>query len=66
MPTSLETNAEELKAERQSLADEFNKNPQRLHLAIKIKRIDDQIAERRQAMRTHPNAGPILQGAPHL
>jgi hypothetical protein len=36
MPTTLETSLEELKAERRPLADEFDKNPQRLHLAITV------------------------------
>jgi hypothetical protein len=51
MPTTLETSLEELKAERRPLADEFDKNPQRLHLAIMIKSIDDQIAQCHQAIR---------------
>jgi hypothetical protein len=52
MPTDLETNLEQLKAERKSLADLFNENPQRLQLAIRIKSIDDQIAESTQAVRS--------------
>ena len=52
MPTNFETSVEELKAERKPLADLFDKNPQRLHLAIRIKSIDDQIAECTQAIRS--------------
>jgi hypothetical protein len=52
MPTDLEKNLEQLKTERKSLADLFNQNPQRLHLAIRIKSIDDQIAENAQALRS--------------
>jgi len=52
MRTSLETSLEELKAERRPLAEQFSKNPQRLHLAIEIKSIDDQIAERTLALRS--------------
>jgi hypothetical protein len=51
MPTTLETSLEELKAKRRPLADQFDKNPQRLHLAIIIKSIDDQIDECNQAIR---------------
>ena len=51
MPTTLETSLEELKAERRPLADEFDKNPQRLHLASIIKSIDDQIDQCNQAIR---------------
>ena len=52
MPTNLETRLEQLKAERTPLSDLFDKNPERLHLAIKIKDIDDQIAECAQAIRS--------------
>jgi hypothetical protein len=52
MPTSLETSLERLKAERKPLADLFDTNPQRLNLAIRIKSIDDQIAECTQAIRS--------------
>jgi hypothetical protein len=52
MPATLETSLEELKAERKPLVELFNKNPQRLHLAIKIKGIDDQIAECTEAIRS--------------
>ena len=57
MPTSLETSLEELKAERKPLVDMFNKNPQRLHLAIRIKGIDDQIADFTQAIRSASRQG---------
>jgi hypothetical protein len=57
MSTSLETSLEQLKAERKPLADLFNENPQRLHLAIRIKSIDDQIAECTQAIRSAPRRG---------
>jgi hypothetical protein len=50
MPTTLETSLEELKAKRRPLADQFEKNPQRLHLAIIIKSIDDQIDQCNQAI----------------
>ncbi len=52
MPSALETSLEELKAERRPLVEEFNQNPQRLHLAIQIKSIDDQIADCTQAIRS--------------
>jgi hypothetical protein len=51
MPTTLETSLEELKAKRRPLADQFDENPQQLHLAIIIKSIDDQIDECNQAIR---------------
>jgi hypothetical protein len=57
MATTLETSLEELKAERRPLADEFDKNPQRLHLAIKIKSIDDQIDECNHAIRRASKPG---------
>jgi len=51
MLTNLETSLEQLRAERKPLAALFEKNPQRLLLAIRIKNIDDQIAECSQAIR---------------
>ena len=36
---------EELMARRKLLFEEFEKNPQRLHLSLEIKIMDDQIAE---------------------
>jgi hypothetical protein len=57
MPTSLETSLEQLKAERKPLADLFNKHPQRLHLAIRIKSIDDQIAKCTEVIRSAAQRG---------
>jgi hypothetical protein len=39
---------EELIVRRKLLFEEFEKNPQRLHLSLEIKIIDDQIAESNQ------------------
>ena len=39
---------EELVVRRKLLFEEFEKNPQRLHLSLEIKIIDDQIAESNQ------------------
>jgi hypothetical protein len=60
VPSTSEMSLEKLRAERKSLADLFNKNPQQLHLAIRIKGIDDQIAECTQAIR---NAGQRGEGS---
>ena len=57
MPTNLETRLEQLKAERKPLSDLFDKNPERLHLAITIKGIDDQIAECARAIRSAARLG---------
>jgi hypothetical protein len=40
-----EKKLEELKARREPLARQLEKNPSRIHLALEIKAIDDQIAE---------------------
>jgi hypothetical protein len=40
-----EKKREELMARREPLAREFEKHPNRVHIAIEIKAIDDQIAE---------------------
>jgi hypothetical protein len=40
-----EKKREELIARREPLAREFEKHPNRVHIAIEIKAIDDQIAE---------------------
>jgi len=50
--TNLETRLEQLRAERKPLADLFDKNPQQLRLAIRIKSIDDGIAECTHAARS--------------
>jgi hypothetical protein len=42
---------EELTAKRKPLFEEFENNPQRLHLSLEIKIIDDQIAECNQQIR---------------
>ena len=42
---------EELLAKRKPLFGEFQNNPQRLHLSLEIKIIDDQIAECNQQIR---------------
>jgi hypothetical protein len=42
---------EEMIARRRLLFEEFEKNPQRLHLSLEIKIIDDQIAESNQQTR---------------
>lgn len=57
MATNLKTSLEQLKAERKPLADLFSENPQRLHLAIRIKGIDDQIAEYTQTIRSAAQRG---------
>ena len=59
MPTASETSMEALRAKRKPLADEFEGNPQRLHLAIKIKEIDDRIAECSQEMRRERQLRPV-------
>jgi hypothetical protein len=59
MRTDSETSVEELKAKRKPLADEFEGNPQRLHLAIKIKEIDDQIAEHSKVIRQERRPRPV-------
>jgi hypothetical protein len=41
----------DLMAQRQPLAEEFDKNPHHLHLALEIKAIDDKIAECDQSIR---------------
>ena len=46
---------EELIARRKSLFEEFEKNPQRLHLSLEIKIIDDQIAECNEQIRLEKN-----------
>ena len=58
MSTDSETSVAELKAKRKPLADEFEGNPQRLHLAIKIKEIDDQIAEHSKVIRQERQPRP--------
>ena len=58
MRTDSETSVAELKAKRKPLADEFEGNPQRLHLAIKIKEIDDQIAEHHKVIRQERQPRP--------
>jgi len=40
-----EKKREELRVRRESLFQRFEKNPDEIHLALKIKIIDDQIAE---------------------
>ena len=42
---------EELIVRRKLLFEEFEKNPQRLHLSLEIKIIDDQISESNQQTR---------------
>jgi hypothetical protein len=42
---------EELIVRRKPLFEEFEKNPQRLHLSLEIKIIDDQIAECNQQIK---------------
>ena len=42
---------EELIVRRKPLFEEFKNNPQRLHLSLEIKIIDDQIAECNQQIR---------------
>jgi hypothetical protein len=42
---------EELIIRRKSLFEEFENNPQRLHLSLEIKFIDDQIAECNEQIR---------------
>ncbi len=59
MRSDSETSVEVLKAKRKPLADEFEGNPQRLHLAIKIKEIDDQIAEHSKVIRQERRPRPI-------
>jgi hypothetical protein len=46
---------EELIVRRKSLFEEFEKNPQRLHLSLEIKIIDDQIAECNEQIRLEKN-----------
>ncbi|PYU18686.1 MAG: hypothetical protein DMG30_26890 [Acidobacteria bacterium] len=43
--TMPEKKREELRVRRESLFQRFEKNPDQMHLALKIKIIDDQIAE---------------------
>ena len=43
--TSDETIKLDLTAQRRPLAEQFEKNPHHLHLALEIKAIDDKIAE---------------------
>lgn len=66
MPTNLETSLEQLKAERKPLAELFDKSPQQLSLAIRIKEIDDQIAECTQAIRkaAQREAGAEIRSKP--
>ena len=47
---------EELIVRRKLLFEEFEKNPQRLHLSLEIKIIDDQIAESTQQIRLGKSA----------
>jgi hypothetical protein len=46
-----ETKREELIVRRKPLFEEFENNPQRLHLSLEIRIIDDQIAECNQQIR---------------
>ena len=49
--TSDETIKLDLIAQRRTLAEQFEKNPHHLHLALEIKAIDDKIAECDQSIR---------------
>jgi hypothetical protein len=51
LDTSDETAKLDLMAQRRPLAEEFEKNPHHLHLALEIKAIDDKIAECTQSIR---------------
>jgi len=64
MPTESETSVEELRAKRKPLAEEFEGHPQRLHLAIKIKEIDDRIAEYSQEIRRERQTRPPGRALP--
>jgi hypothetical protein len=50
-PINAMTKREELKATRNLLFKQFLKNPMDTHLALKIKSIDDQVAECMERMR---------------
>jgi hypothetical protein len=46
------TAREELKAERDLLFNRYEQNPENIRMALEIKRIDDQIAELSERMRS--------------
>lgn len=49
-----EKKLEELKARREPLVKQFESNPNRIHIALEIKAIDDQIAECTRLIKLKP------------